>query len=321
MTKKINNNYSAIAKRVIFAEASALQKLSDNIPNDFDKIINYLLHFKGRVILTGMGKSGYIARKIAASFASTGMPAFYLHPAEASHGDLGMVTSDDLVIMLSNSGETKELINIIEYCRNLSIKIVAMTMNATSNLAQKSDFLLIVPKYAEASLIGAPTISSLIMLSLGDALITAVHEERGFTKDDFRLYHPGGKIGANLTKIGDLMRTGDQIPLVYEDTPFTDTIIIMNEKCLGCALVVDKDLHLLGIITDGDLRRHINDKINAKFAIDIMTKNPTYISPFIFAKDALDLIKNEKITNIPVVLNNIVKGIVHIHDLLRSGVS
>ncbi|WP_341789299.1 KpsF/GutQ family sugar-phosphate isomerase [Rickettsia endosymbiont of Polydrusus tereticollis] len=321
MTKKINNNYSAIAKRVIFAEATALQKLSDNIPNDFDKIINYLLHFKGRVILTGMGKSGYIARKIAASFASTGMPAFYLHPAEASHGDLGMVTSDDLVIMLSNSGETKELINIIEYCRNLSIKIVAMTMNATSTLAQKSDFLLIVPKYAEASLIGAPTISSLIMLSLGDALITAVHEERGFTKDDFRLYHPGGKIGANLTKIGDLMRSGDQIPLVYEDTPFTDTIIIMNEKCLGCALVVDKDLRLLGIITDGDLRRHINDKINAKFAIDIMTKNPTYISPLIFAKEALDLIKNEKITTIPVVLNNIVKGIVHIHDLLRSGVS
>ncbi|MFY9590065.1 KpsF/GutQ family sugar-phosphate isomerase [Rickettsia endosymbiont of Halotydeus destructor] len=321
MTKNINNSYSAIAKRVISAEASALQKLSDNIPDDFDKIIDYLLHFKGRIILTGIGKSGYIARKIAASFSSTGMPAFYLHPAEASHGDLGMITTDDLVIMLSNSGETKELDDIIAYCQNFSVKIAAMTMNINSNLAQKSDFLLIVPKYAEASLIDAPTISSLIMLSLGDALITAVHEERGFTQDDFRVYHPGGKIGANLTQIADLMRVNEQIPLVYEDTPFTDAIIIMNEKCLGCALVVDKDLHLIGMITDGDLRRHINDSVKAKFAADIMTKHPTYVSPLIFAKEALNLMKEQKITNMSVVFNNKVKGIIHIHDLLRNGVS
>jgi arabinose-5-phosphate isomerase len=317
----INNNYTGIAQRVISAEASALKELSENIPDDFDKIVNYLLSFKGRVILSGIGKSGYIARKIASSFASTGMPAFYLHPAEASHGDLGMITQDDLVIMLSNSGETKELFDIIEYCQSSSIKIAIMTMNKGSTLALKSDFLLILPKFSEASLISAPTISSLMMLSLGDALTTTIHEKRGFTKDNFRIYHPGGRIGANLTRIIHLMRKGDQIPLVYANTPLTDTIIIMNEKCLGCALVVDQTFSLLGIITDGDLRRHINDPLIAKSAFDIMTENPIYISPQIFAKEALNLMKSKNITNIPVISDNIVQGVIHIHDLLKAGVT
>ncbi|AFC71211.1 KpsF/GutQ family sugar-phosphate isomerase [Rickettsia australis] len=315
------NNYQIIAKRVIFSEASALEKLSENIPEDFNRIIEFLLSFKGRIILTGIGKSGYIARKIAASFSSTGMPAFYLHPAEASHGDLGMVTRNDLVIMLSNSGETKELFNIIEYCKNSSIKIAAMTMNKNSTLAKRSDFLLILPEYQEASLIGAPTISSLIMLSLGDALMTVIHEKRGFTKDDFKIYHPGGTIGANLTKIKNLMRSGDEIPLVYEDTSFAKTIIIMNKKRLGCTLVTDKNQNLIGIITDGDLRRHINDQIHLKTASSIMTKNPIYISSEIFAKEALNLMKAKNITNIPIVDDNIIIGIIHIHDLLRMGVN
>ncbi|ABV74992.1 KpsF protein [Rickettsia akari str. Hartford] len=315
------NNYQIIAKRVISSAASALEKLSKNIPEDFSRIIEFLLSFKGRIILTGIGKSGYIARKIAASFSSTGMPAFYLHPAEASHGDLGMVTRHDLVIMLSNSGETKELFNVVEYCKNFSIKIAAMTMDKNSTLAKRSDFLLIVPEHPEASLIGAPTISSLIMLSLGDALITVIHEQRGFTKDDFKIYHPGGIIGANLTKIKNLMRSGDEIPLVYEDTSFADTIIIMNKKRLGCTLVTDKNQNLIGIITDGDLRRHINDQIHLKTASSVMTKNPIYISSEIFAKEALNLMQAKNITNIPIVDDNIIIGIIHIHDLLRMGVS
>ena len=249
------------------------------------------------------------------------MPAFYLHPVEASHGDLGMVMRDDLVIMLSNSGETKELFNIIEYCKNSSIKIAAMTMNKNSTLAKRSDFSLIVPEYHEASAIGAPTISSLIMLSLGDALMTVIHEKRGFTKDDFKIYHPGGTIGANLTKIKNLMRSGDEIPLVYEDTSFAETIIVMNKKCLGCTLVMDKNQNLVGIITDGDLRRHINDQIHLKTASNIMTKNPIHSAPSIFAKEALNLMKAKNITNIPIVDDNVIIGIIHIHDLLRIGVS
>lgn len=315
------DNYQIVAKRVISSEASGLKKLSENIPEDFNKIVKFLLSFKGRVILTGIGKSGYIARKIAASFSSTGMPAFYIHPAEASHGDLGMVTRDDLVIMLSNSGETKELFHIIKYCKDFSVKIAAMTMNKNSTLAVNSDFLLIVPEYAEASVIGAPTISSLIMLSLGDALMTALHEERGFSKDNFRIYHPGGSIGANLTKIKNLMRSGDEIPLVHENTSFAETIIIMNKKRLGCTLVVNENQNLVGIITDGDLRRHIDDQLYLKTASDIMTKDPVQIPSEIFAKEVLDLMKSKNITNIPIIDNGIIKGIIHLHDLLRAGVN
>ncbi|AAU03962.1 KpsF/GutQ family sugar-phosphate isomerase [Rickettsia typhi] len=315
------NNYHIIAKRIISNAANALDKLSNNIPADFNRIIEFLLSFKGRIILTGIGKSGYIARKIAASFSSTGMPSFYLHPSEASHGDLGTITRNDLVMMLSNSGETKELFNIIEYCNNSSIKIAAMTMNKNSTLAKRSDFLLIIPECQEASLIGAPTISSLIMLSLGDAVMTVIHEERGFTRDDFKIYHPGGTIGANLTKIKNIMRSGDEIPLVYEDTSFTETIIIMNKKRLGCTLVTDKEQNLIGIITDGDLRRNINDQIHLKTASSIMTKNPHHISSGIFAQEALNLMKAKNITNIPIVDNNMIIGIIHIHDLLRMGVS
>ncbi|ADE30033.1 KpsF/GutQ family sugar-phosphate isomerase [Rickettsia prowazekii] len=315
------NNYRIIAKRVISSATSALETLSNNIPSDFNRIIEFLLSFKGRIILTGIGKSGYIARKIAASFSSTGMPSFYLHPAEASHGDLGMITRNDLVMMLSNSGETKELFNIIEYCNNSSIKIAAMTMNKNSTLAKRSDFLLKIPECQEASLIGTPTISSLIMLSLGDAIMTVIHEERGFTRDDFKIYHPGGTIGANLTKIKNIMRSGDEIPLVYEDTSFTETIIIMNKKRLGCTLVTDKEQNLIGIITDGDLRRNIHDQIHLKTASSIMTKNPHYISSEIFAQEALNLMKAKNITNIPIVDDNIIIGIIHIHDLLSMGVS
>jgi len=314
-------DYSTIAKRVILSESESLVELSNNLPSDFDNIVEYIINFKGRIILTGIGKSGYIAHKIAASFASTGTAAFYLHPAEASHGDLGMVTGDDLVIMLSNSGETKELFDIMKYCKRFAIKVVAMTMNINSTIATNSDFLLLIPTTQEASHIAAPTTSSLIMLSLGDALITAVHEAKGFSNDDFRIYHPGGKIGTNLIKIESLMRIGEQLPLVNIQTSFIDTILVMNQKSLGCAVVVDNDLQLLGIITDGDLRRHINDSMNMKFAGSVMTHAPERISSSKLATEALYFMNNRSITNIPVTNNNRVVGIIHIHDLLRAGIS
>lgn len=312
---------SELAKKVILKESNALIVLADNLPSDFDRLINHMIGFKGRVILTGIGKSGYIAHKIAASFASTGTVALYLHPAEASHGDLGMVTENDLVIMLSNSGETKELFDIMKYCKRFSIKIVVMTMNANSTMAVNSDFLLLIPKIKEVSDIAAPTTSAIMMLSLGDALTTALHEARGFSENDFRIYHPGGKIGANLIRVESLMRVSDQLPIVYEKTLFTDTILIMNQKALGCAIVVDKDFQLIGIITDGDLRRHIHDKITMKYASDVMTHNPQQISPLKLAGEALGVMNSKSITNLPVTENNIVVGIIHIHDLLRAGIN
>lgn len=314
-------NHSDVAKRVILKESKALSDLAVNISPDFDNIVNYIINFKGRIILTGIGKSGYIANKIAASFASTGTAAFYLHPAEASHGDLGMVTENDLVLMLSNSGETKELFDIMNYCKRFSIKIAAITMNSNSTIGSNSDFLLLIPRIKEASYIAAPTTSAIMMLALGDALTTAVHESRGFSEEDFYLYHPGGKIGAGLIKVESLMRENDQLPLVQEDTSFTDTILIMNHKSLGCAIVVDKNLHLIGIITDGDLRRHIHDKINMKYARDVMTTDPQHISRYKLASEALGIMNNKSITSIPVTENNVVVGIIHIHDLLRAGIS
>lgn len=314
-------NYQNIAKRVIQEESIALDKLSYNIPADFEKIAKHIVSFKGRIILTGIGKSGYIAHKIAASFASTGTAAFYIHPAEASHGDLGMITESDLVIMLSNSGETKELLDIINYCKRFNIKIVAITMNPSSTLAQNSDFLLLIPTSKEASVIAAPTTSALMMLSLGDALTIAIQEAKGFSQDDFRLYHPGGKIGATLLKIKDLMHTEEKLPIVYPDTPFADTIVIMTQKSLGCAIVIDEAKHLIGIVTDGDLRRHLNDKVNLKYAKDVMTVNPKSILPSQLASEALFIMNSKSITTIPVIENKIVVGIIHIHDLLKAGVS
>lgn len=315
-------HHNNIAKRVILKESEALVELSNNLSNDFSNVVEHIINFKGRVILTGIGKSGYIAHKIAASFASTGTAAFYLHPAEASHGDLGMVTESDLVIMLSNSGETRELFDMMKYCKRFSIKIVAMTMNAKSTIALNSDFLLLVPRIEEASsYIAAPTTSSLMMLALGDALTTSVHEAKGFTAEDFHVYHPGGKIGTNLLKVTNLMRTDDQMPLVYEKTSFTDTILIMNQKALGCAVVVGDDLSLIGIITDGDLRRHINDKVAMKFAVDVMTAAPKSISSSKLAGEALAVMNERSITSLPVVEDNKVVGVIHIHDVLRAGVS
>jgi arabinose-5-phosphate isomerase len=314
------NNPNITATRVIVEESRALIKLSDNLPRDFSALVDYIIGLKGKVILTGIGKSGYIARKIAASFSSTGTASFYLHPAEASHGDLGMVGQNDLVIMLSNSGETKELFDIIDYCKRFTIKLVAITMGSNSTIAKNSDFLLLIPTIQEASLIAAPTTSALMMLSIGDALTIAVQEAKGFSAEDFRIYHPGGKIGANLLKVKDLMRVEDKIPIVRIDSSFADTVIIMTQKTLGCAIVTDVNNKLIGIITDGDLRRHINNFHSLKYACDIMTTNPQYILESQLAQEALFIMNSNAINVLPVIDNNIVIGVIHIHDLLRCGV-
>lgn len=314
-------NHLDIAKNVVKGQSKALQVLTKNIPTDFVQLVNYILKLKGRVILTGMGKSGYIAKKIAASLASTGTPAFFIHPGEASHGDLGMITDTDLVVILSNSGETKELFDIVNYCRRYNIKTAAMTMKENSTLAANSDFLLILPTQKESSTILAPTTSALMTLSLGDALVTALHEAKGFTKERFKLFHPGGKIGANLLKVADIMRDGDKVPIVSTEDLFTDVIVTMTEKCLGCAIVLDKNHRVAGIVTDGDLRRHIKDELTTLKAKNVMTACPQNINSDSLATEALFIMGDKAITVLPVIESTKLIGVIHIHDILKAGVS
>jgi arabinose-5-phosphate isomerase len=309
-----------IAKNVINDQSNALKALADNVPLDFFALVNHILKLKGRVILVGMGKSGYIAKKIAASLASTGTPAFFIHPSEASHGDLGMITNIDLIIMLSNSGETNELFDTVNYCKRYNIPIAAITMNKRSTLANNSNFLLTLPMQKESSTLSAPTTSALMTLSLGDALVTALHEAKGFTKDDFKLFHPGGKIGANLLKVNDVMRSGDKLPIIKANDTFIDTIVIMTEKCLGCAVILDNDDNVAGIVTDGDLRRHIKDELTTLKAENIMTPMPQSISSEVLATEALFIMNDKSITVLPVVDNKKLVGVIHIHDILKAGI-
>ncbi len=314
-------NYVTLAKDSILDQSKALHVLAHDIPHDFSDLVEYILKFKGRVVLMGMGKSGYIAKKIAASLASTGTPAFYIHPGEASHGDLGMITEIDMVIMLSNSGETKELFDTINYCKRFNIKIAAITMNGNSTLGKSSDFLLKLPTQSETSSISAPTTSSLMTLSIGDALVTTLHQSKGFTKEDFKIFHPGGKIGTNLLKVSDVMKGEGDLPIVQESTKFTEVLITMNEKCLGCAIVLNKDDGIIGIITDGDLRRHINESLGSKRAKDVMTSNPRTIADNALATEAISIMNQKSITVLPVTRENQLVGVVHIHDILRHGVA
>ncbi len=302
-------------------------KAINQLANEFSpliivNIINEILNLKGRLILSGIGKSGYIAKKISSSFSSTGTTSLYIHPAEAAHGDLGMITKEDIVMLLSNSGETSELFNIINYCKRFHIKIITMTMNINSSLAASSNYVIAIPQIPEASSIDAPTTSCLLMLALSDAILTTVHELRGFTKEHFKLLHPGGKIGTKLLKVSELMHTGEKLPIVFGDTLMSDTIIIMTQKRFGCAIVVDKpNNQLIGIITDGDLRRHMSHNFTTLMAKDILTSNPITISPNMFAAEALALMNKNCVTTILIVKVNIVIGIIHLHDLLKVGVT
>jgi len=313
-------------RRVVEIEAREVSKLKERIGEEFAKAVEILFECKGRVVLTGMGKSGIIAKKIAATMASTGTPAFFLHPAEGVHGDLGMLTRGDVVIALSNSGKTREILDIIPVVKRLGLKLIALTGNVNSELARKSDVVLDVSVAQEACPLGlAPTSSTTVSLVMGDALAMALLKKKGFKRDDFALVHPAGSLGKRLTlKVEDLMHEGDEIPAVKEETPMKDVVIEISSKRLGMAVVVDEDFKLKGIITDGDLRRFIEKFGKAMFdakAKELMTKDPKVIKRDALAVEALNIMEKYSITSLVVVdENNRVEGIIHLHDILKAGV-
>lgn len=280
---------------------------------------------KGRVIISGMGKSGHVGQKIAATMASTGTPAFFVHPSEASHGDLGMITKDDLLITISNSGESREMGDIITYSRRFGIPMIAITSKAESSMAKAADLVLLIPdasKAPEACPLGlAPTTSTTMTMAMGDALAVALVEKRGFTKQDFKDHHPGGKLGNVLLKVENIMAKGDALPLVEPETPMSDALVVMTAKSLGCVGVVNKQGTLIGVITDGDLRRNMSADLVTKTAEEIMTKKPRTIAPTLLGAEAVGLMNANGITNIFVVdADNKPIGLLHIHHLLQAGV-
>jgi len=310
------------ARSVLNAEGAALCSLAEKLDESFVEAVRIIVGCKGRVIVTGMGKSGHIARKIAATLASTGTPALYVHPGEASHGDLGMIVKEDAVIALSNSGETSELADLVGYTRRFSIPLVAITSRKQSSLAQAADVSLLLPPEPEIGSLGlAPTTSTTMMLALGDALAVAALDCKGFTADDFRNLHPGGKLGKALQRVCDLMHTGDSLPLVSENDLMSHVLVIMTEKRFGCAGIVDKSGFLAGIITDGDLRRHMDNGLTGRKASEVMTRNPMTVPPRTLAAEALKILNESKRTQLFVVEDGKPVGILHIHDLLRSGIA
>lgn len=308
------------AYRVIDLEIQGLQALKEWMDEDFLKVLDMLFHLKGRLIISGIGKSGHIARKIAATFASTGLASHYVHPSEASHGDLGMISKDDLVLLLSNSGETQELRDIIQYCKRFGIPLVGIVRRQSSTLAEAADVALILPGIAEASSVQAPTTSTTMMLALGDALAIALFEKRGLNEEHFRTYHPGGRLGASFIRVSDVMHGAETLPLVQEDTLMGDILLEITSKELGCAGVVDSHGMLVGFITDGDLRRMLGNDFLSKTAQEVMTRNPIVAKPGMLASEILNIMNTRKITNMMVVEHDRAVGVVHIHDILRAGV-
>lgn len=314
------------ALRTLEAEAGGIAALvaaiRDKLAQPFIAAVERIAQAKGRLIVTGMGKSGHVGRKIAATFASTGTPAYFVHPGEASHGDLGMITKDDVIMALSWSGETAELKDLIDYSRRFRIGLIAVTAEADSTLAKSADVVLLLPQAREACPHNlAPTTSSLMQLALGDALAVALLESRGFTALDFRGLHPGGRLGAKLKFIRDLMHTGATVPLIRRGAVMADAITEMTAKTFGCVGITEESGRLIGIITDGDLRRHMSDGLLAAKVEDVMTPNPKTISPHQLVSEAIELLNSSKIMAVIVVDAGKPVGIVHMHDLLRAGVA
>ena len=310
-----------IAHDVLSIEGDALQQMRDTLPDTFDDIIETLLKVRGRVIVSGMGKSGHIAAKIAATMASTGTPAQTVHPGEASHGDLGMITSEDAVILISNSGETRELADIIAHTRRYAIPLIAITKKAGSTLGTQADFLLQLPDAPEACGIGmAPTTSTTCTIAMGDAVAVALMKLRGFERENFLAFHPGGTLGAQLLKVSAVMHKGDDLPIVHETTPMGDTLIEMTAKGFGVAAVVE-NARLTGVITDGDLRRNM-DGLMSQTAGDVATRTPLTTTPDTLLVEALGVMNANKRTTLLVTDDNHhLVGLVHIHDALRAGVA
>lgn len=311
----------ASARRVLELEAKGLQAMAREIDEAFIRALDLIEKMQGRVIVTGVGKSGHIARKLAATLASTGTPAMFVHAAEASHGDLGMITASDVVIALSNSGETAELADVLVYAKRFDIPLIAMTGKADSALARASTVTLLLAPAAEACPMGlAPTTSTTIMLALGDALAVATLERKGFSPSDFQMLHPGGMLGRRLLRVADIMHRGDSLPLAKADEKMDEALITMTAKSLGCLGVVDSQGRLAGIITDGDLRRHMGDDLLHRTVSEIMTRNPKTIDAEALASEAVGFMNARKITTVFVLENARPVGVVHIHDCLRAGV-
>jgi arabinose-5-phosphate isomerase len=312
----------AVGRRVLGVEAEALLALSAGLDEAFAQAIELLAAAPGRIICTGLGKSGHVARKIAATLASTGAPAHFVHAAEASHGDLGMIGAGDVVLALSKTGETRELADIIAYAKRFAIPLLAMTAVADSSLGRAADLVLLLPDAAEAAdALNAPTTSTTLQMALGDALAVALLERRGFTANDFSVLHPGGKLGAMLRTVGDLMHGPAELPLVSPQTAMSEAIVVMSQKRWGCVGVCDASHKLVGIITDGDLRRHIDGLLDHT-AGEVMTKAPKVVQARTLAAEAL-----ARMTETPppttvlfVVEDERPVGILHVHDLLRAGV-
>ncbi len=316
----------ASALRTLEAEASGVDALSAALRNGlratFVAAVELIRASQGRVIVTGMGKSGHVARKISSTLASTGTPALYVHPGEASHGDLGMIANNDVIIALSWSGETVELKNITDYSRRFQIGLIAMTANPESTLAKTADVVLILPQAREACPHNlAPTTSSLMQLALGDALAIALLESRGFTAVDFSVLHPGGKLGAQLKLVRDVMHSGAAMPLAPLGTAMSDAIIEMTTKGFGCVGITDARGHLVGIITDGDLRRHMRPNLLDANVNAVMTRGPKSVRPDQLISETLELLNSSKVTTLFAVESGKPVGIVHMHDLLRAGVA
>ncbi len=301
---------------------TALEKaLRGPMRQPFQSAVETFAKLTGRLIVTGMGKSGHIGSKMAATFASTGTPAFFVHPAEANHGDLGMIARDDAVLAMSWSGEATELKGILAYTRRFSIPLIALTSKADSTLAKEADIGLILPRALEACPHGlAPTTSALLQLATGDALAIALLQARGFSPNDFKTFHPGGQLGANLTHIADLMHRNDELPIVRSGTSVTDAVDEISSKGFGCVFIVDANDDLVGVITDGDLRRNIEKNIANRAVDQIMSTNPTSVEPDLLASSALAIMNDLKRTVLVVTQNNKPVGLIHMHDLLRAGV-
>ena len=327
MTASGAQNFKALyqekGRQVILAEASALQQLALSLDETFDKAIEMIQTTKGRLVVSGVGKSGHVGKKIAATFASTGQPSFFVHAAEAGHGDLGMITKDDILLLISYSGEAKELHAVIDYAHRFSVPIIAISGRKNCTLTRLSDLSLILPNVGEACPMGlAPTNSTTLTMALGDALAVSLLSSRGFSKHDFKLFHPGGNLGQQLKQVSDYMHKGEKVPLVNEETPMSECLVKMTHHGFGCVGVLNPEERLIGVITDGDLRRHMSSCLLQQSAKDVMTENPVTLEDGLLMADALAIFEKKAITSL-FILDDTRKvlGILHIHDCLRNSVA
>ena len=310
----------SVGRRVLLTEAEALRHMAAGLGESFDQAVEVLSQAKGRIVCTGVGKSGHVGRKIAATLASTGAPALFVHATEASHGDLGMIGPGDVVVALSKSGETRELADVVAYAKRFSIPLIGITSAPDSALGRAGDVRLLIPDAPEAAdAVNAPTTSTTLQMALGDALAVALLERRGFTAADFGAFHPGGQLGSALRTVRDLMHSGDELPLVPAEAPMQRALLVMTEKRFGVVGVVDADARLVGVVTDGDLRRHMEGLLGHT-AGEVMTADPKAGAPGMLAAEALKIMNEARITVLFVVDKGRPVGILHVHDVLRAGV-